>query len=483
MNKIKKNHKSSLYVSLIIFASFFMCIGYASVNSITLNLNAIGNVSTPKKLFIADVIVNENNQNSIVNLYDETFLDAKIELLDSESTVTLSITIKNNTNYDYSFVQVDYIFGNNTYDNENVIFDLIGLTKDDIIKSKESLTFDLVFKYDDLLNITSNILNCKLNFNFKNISGMPLGQLVLANETESTNNEDGLYSYQDIYYYSGSNVNNYIWYNCKNGFNSGENNCEIWRILDVESDGSVKIIKDDVLSQSTIASIETKTNFWHIQINADWKANNLINAGKIKYDAKGRRPVNTSLENSYCVSNQNGCNAFAANLTYGTFSNLNVDDDSSIKLYLENVYYEHALTESAKNAIKINEYNIGIIDINIGKDIDSIYSIERKIRSNSKIALLNVSSYMLASKNTSCRTNFLGSGCANDNWLKSNSQFVFLNGKVTSTTAQVFLEDTSGLIISRDADYDAYLRPVVTLKSNIIATGTGCDGDYYTLVG
>ena len=482
----RKKYKSRFYVILIIFASIFMSIGYAAINSVTLNLSGSSNVLAPNTLFISDIVINENNSSGVVNLYDETFLDTSITLNDDESTVTLTITIKNNSSYNYNFEEVEYSFGPLTYDNENITFDLVGLSKGDVIESTESLTFDIIFHYADLTNMTSNVLNCKINFNFKNVSGLPLKQLILSNETEPTNNEDGLYLYQDFYYYSGENVNNYIWFNCQDGYNSGSEYCELWRILTVEADGSVKIIKNDPVEQQTISSIETETGFWYGQFHSQdqYKVKNMMAAGKVVFDSRRRRPVSQLTEGtSYCLYASNGCNAFSSNLTIGSYLNLIVDSDSSIKTYLNDIYYEYLLTDSAKDALQISEYNIGVVDINIGKDIDSIYAIERNIKCNSKVALLNISNYVLASKNVNCRKNFLGSDCVNDNWLNSDIQYMFLNGKITNTNAQIFIHDTNGLLTTRDANFETFLKPVVTLKPTKLAIGTGTiDGNYYKIV-
>lgn len=478
---MKKKKKNIIYTTLIVFASIFMCIGYAAVNSVTLNLSGISSVILPKKLFIVDVTPNENNSTTTVNLFDETFLDTRVVLNSDNSSSTLSITIKNNTSYNYSFQQIDFEYGPETYDNENIIFELSGLEQEYEIESGDSITFDLIFKYDDLTNITSNILNCKLNFNFKNTSGMKLSQLVLENEPEPTNGEDGLYTYRNSHYYSGLNVNNYIWFNCQKGYNSGAEKCEVWRILDIEENGMVRIIKDTEVEQETIALLESDSNFWHNHINDDWKASNMIASGRVRYDAKGRRPIDPLLENSYCITGSNGCNAFTSNMISRAFTNYNVDGESSIKLFLEDLYYEKVLTDSAKDAHQKSEYNIGIIDINTGKTLDSVYDAEKAIVCNSEVGLLNVSDYILASKNSNCRTNFLVDDCANDNWLKHDKEYIFLNGKVTNTNAQIFLNDTSGKIMSRDANYDAYLRPVITLRANVLATGTGTEEDYYRL--
>ena len=75
-------------------------------------------------------------------------------------------------------------------------------------------------------NITNNVLNNKIKFIFRNTSAMPFNDLILLNEEDSLNNGDGLHSYnENKYYYSGINVNNYVWYNCKENYDErNENN-------------------------------------------------------------------------------------------------------------------------------------------------------------------------------------------------------------------------------------------------------------------
>ena len=101
----REKYKSRFYVTLIIFASIFMSIGYAAINSVTLNLSGSSSVLAPNTLFISNIVINENNSSGVVNLYDEMFLDTSITLNDNQSTVTLSITIKNN-----SFIKSPHLY-------------------------------------------------------------------------------------------------------------------------------------------------------------------------------------------------------------------------------------------------------------------------------------------------------------------------------------------------------------------------------------
>ena len=61
----KRKFKSSFIATLIIIASFFMAVGYSSINSIVLDLEGKVTIITTKKLHILDAeIVNENNASS-----------------------------------------------------------------------------------------------------------------------------------------------------------------------------------------------------------------------------------------------------------------------------------------------------------------------------------------------------------------------------------------------------------------------------------
>ena len=78
------------------------------------------------------------------------------------------------------------------------------------------------------------LFNESLSINATGIIGAPPGkrfsEVILSNETPTLNTQDGLYNYGSKYYYSGQTVNNYVSYNE-----------EIWRIVSIEEDGSIKI--------------------------------------------------------------------------------------------------------------------------------------------------------------------------------------------------------------------------------------------------
>lgn len=355
---------------LLMISTLFLSVGYAAINSITLDISGLVSSEPRGKLYISNVNSISSNSSSSVNLTSGTFLDSTITLSTDntiDSYLTFEITLHNNTNYTYQYVNTNYILGNNTYDNENIVFTLNNLDENTILNPKSSHVFTITYRYNNSDNITNNVLNNKIKFIFRNTSAMPFNDLILLNEEDSLNNGDGLHSYnENKYYYSGINVNNYVWYNCKENYDEGNENCELWRIVSLNEDNSVKIIKADVVEQTVISQLESSTGFWLSNTSEYITNNKIIPTGKIIFDHKTRRPLDKTLANSYCSDSYNGCNAYCSdnNLLSGSYNSLVVDSDSLMRLYLENIYYQYALTVSAKEHLKNHKIDIGLVETN-----------------------------------------------------------------------------------------------------------------------
>jgi len=318
-----------------------------------------------------------------------------------------------------------------------------------------------------ILSMGYALFNESLSFNATGIVGPPTGgklwEIVINNEYPTLNTGDGLYSYNSKYYFSGSDVNNYV------SFND-----EVWRIVSVEADGGVKIIKDSVVDVNKIALIESNSNFWFNNTN-DNTRKKIISEGKVPFDFKGRRPGDTSSTTNYCIASYNGCNAYDV----GNYFDLTVTMESLMKIYLEDYYFVN-MTPVARNQVQNYQLNIGVVETN--KKIDVVLSSEQTNKITSYIGLLNISDYVYASLDTTCKNSFDKDVCVNSNWLFLDGyQFFILNGKKTSTNAQVWTIGTTGKIVSQDANNMFYLRPVVVLNKDVTATGSGTIDDMYIL--
>ena len=185
---------------------------------------------------------------------------------------------------------------------------------------------------------------------------------------------DGLYEDQyetGRYIYRGSEPNNYIQFNN-----------ELWRIVAKETDGTYKIIRDELLPQNEGYTF-------------------------MAYDVANHRLTEN---NTYCTNPRRGCGVFAA--VSGTFQTPNgnysgtVTEDSSIKEYLNNTYYP-TLTGIAKTQVQNHAFNIGsvqVLDVSGNDSIAKNIAGEKMYKWTGNVGLINVSDVLKASTNTACKS-------------------------------------------------------------------------------
>ena len=170
-NKKRRLFQYKIFPVLIVIVTLFMGIGYAAVNSISLDITGRALAKGQSGIYITNVSYSENENANVndskINNYYQTMLDSTISLSSTSvsSSITYEITVYNSTFDDYYFK--DTLFSDEFYDNKDITFELVGLKKGDILKGGASKTFYIKFKYvDTLTNITNNILNSYLNFKF-----------------------------------------------------------------------------------------------------------------------------------------------------------------------------------------------------------------------------------------------------------------------------------------------------------------------------
>lgn len=173
-NKITKSRTILL---LFCLATLFIGIGYASINSVTLDIKGTAIAKQMEGIIITDVKYTSNNnaneQDSKINKYYQTVLDSSIVLskTDTSSSITYEIVIYNNTSTEAYFDQVTFL--DEFYDNELITYSLTGITAGDCINPYTSKSFFITFKYKEgITNIINNVLNSYLNFKFKKPGNM-----------------------------------------------------------------------------------------------------------------------------------------------------------------------------------------------------------------------------------------------------------------------------------------------------------------------
>jgi len=169
-------------------------------------------------------------------------------------------------------------------------------------------------------------INVRGNIGIKKITPSDL-------KNEIVTSGDGLYKDANIenrYYYRGANPNNYITFNN-----------ETWRIVSLENDGTLKIIKNDSI-------------------------------GNFAYDNAEARYSTVSTD--FCTS-ASGCKLWGSKTTTLNYSEAQVsaipleiykttynlpDKEASLNTYLNTTYYSN-LNETSKELINNHIWNIGLI--------------------------------------------------------------------------------------------------------------------------
>ena len=306
----------------------------------------------------------------------------------------------------------------------------------------------------------STTLNLKAKGNVKELPGTEIGGIKVNTVTEG----DGLYkdSYESgRYIYRGSNPNNYIMFNG-----------EMWRIIAKETDGTYKIIRNEVLE------------------------------GRAFDESNHRSTAN----NTYCKSPSLGCGVYAA--VSGEFSSPSgsqkgtVTEDSSIKIYLNDDYYVNNINETAKEQMTSHIFNIGAVEhlINSGAEADSIeknIAGEKMYQWTGNVGLANASDILRASTNplcTSATTSISDTDACNSNYLLDRgtasyiqywtiNAYAYESGGDSPDAWYGYVSSSHAYLYSTSADnpYSAP-RPVVFLKAETTLSGEGTQSNPYIIV-
>lgn len=213
MKKMKKQYKikdskvllNYLLTSCIIFSICLLSVGYASITSTTLDLEVSVSSNKYMEIFISGVKLASNigadlGKSKIVS-YKNTMLHSDIYLstTDSNSSITYTVTIYNNSDAAKEFMGVSFLEEN--YSNKAIDFKLDGLAKGDHIHKGEQVTFNITFYYKDTTDLTNNRLNSYLNFDFDYYFDE-------AGDVDVIINEDGSYNFAGVTPDNPENLNN-----------------------------------------------------------------------------------------------------------------------------------------------------------------------------------------------------------------------------------------------------------------------------------
>ena len=204
----------------------------------------------------------------------------------------------------------------------------------DPLLATESKTFQVKVYWDASVDFNETNMQKEIEITLtyeQSDNGVPLppkpgeGESIGGQNVEVVTSGDGLYEdqYEDgRYIYRGSNPDNYIQFNN-----------ELWRIVAKETDGTYKIVRDELLPQNEGYTF-------------------------MAYDEANHRSYEN---NTYCTQPSYGCGVYAA--VSGTFQTPNgnysgtVTEESSIKECLDHTYYP-SLNGTAETQVQSHAFHI-----------------------------------------------------------------------------------------------------------------------------
>lgn len=453
-----------IYLIFIIFSFIFISIGYA-INSSHLNILSSVDIASQDGIFITECVYDSSNnanilESKVVSFYGTT-INFKVVLSDSnDSFIRYKIRIYNKNNFVYKFQNV--IYADAFYDNQNIVFGLTNLDESTKIDPNSFIDFFITFSYKDTYE--SNILNAFIGFNFKMDKTymentlinnyVPSGNVDDINylDIESMSNEQrkekfgNISTEKEIYTIKGINNktviilrgnynDNYVLFG---GFR--------WRILQIDENGNLRLILDDVINNLT-----SKFN--------DSSSSDTVELSKdiLSYGSSKIKPI---LDNW-----------FQNNLSYS---------DKIVKSSFCTNFDYYSRTSSGTNAV-VNYFQSYE---NIGQDSNNYSPLlycPSKYIINENIGLISADEIVLAggSYKKSNSSYFLYNSSIPDYYWTLSPAYYDPNQK----NGNVFIVDKNGSITDWTRNLltnDYYLRPVITINGNFEMIGDGTVNNPYT---
>ena len=442
-----------------------MGVGYAAFQS-QLKISGTSNVTSNWSVKITDIqskIVSGTPTNASSPTHTDTTATFSTTLTSPGDTMQYDVTVSNEGNIDAKLDKITIPESTNPA----IGFEVSGIEEGSLLEAKQTALLTVIVKYNDVTEQPSDLtadLEVTLDYSQAPEGYVPPAPsgIIGGQKVELVESGEGLY--EDSYeagrlIYRGQNPDNYITFNG-----------ETWRIIAKETDGTYKIIRNDVLANRP-------------------------------FDNKNRTASST-----YCTS-ASGCGVYAA--VEGTFSSPSgsqsgtVTEDSSIKLYLNDDYYVNNINATAKEQMTSHSFNIGAVERldQSGAEADSIeknIAGEKMYQWTGNVGLANVSDILKASTNplcTSATTSYSDTDACNSNYLldkgSASSLFYWTINAYSSESGGYSHRVWRGYVFSSTAHVindNAYAgstyapRPVVFLKSSTTLSGSGTLEDPFTIV-
>ena len=234
-----------------------MGVGYAAFAT-QLKINGTANIDSNWNVRITNIqstVQSGSATNAVEPSYTDTTATFKTNLVSPGDSMKYDITVSNEGSIDAVLESIEV----NTGENEAITFETSGIENGDKLEASQTDILTVIVSYNS--SVTSQPENTNstitVTLNYKQDDGTvvpptPTGPTIGGQPVEIVESGDGLYAgeYESgKYIYKGTNPNNYITFNN-----------ETWRIISVEADGTIKIMRNESIGDRAFDS--GNSNAW-----------------------------------------------------------------------------------------------------------------------------------------------------------------------------------------------------------------------------
>ena len=459
-----KNNKSILIGGLLAVV-VIMAVGYAAFAS-SLKISGTSNISTSWNISITDITASNKVGSASVSgtpSYDGLTATFNTNLVLPGDSITYNIKVENKGNLNAKLNKIALKKDNNSA----ILFETSGIKEGDVLKQGAYTTLSIKVTYSNSVTSQPTNLDASLTVTLDFVqsdgsSGSTGGDTSNAAaemlKAKVVTSGDGLYTDSTEagrYIYRGASPDNYI----KLG-------SDMYRIIAVESDNTIKVIKNGSIRNMTFDTADSCGEVAYVtpknktKISTDGNSTTYEIDGGIYTAAPG---VGTG-----------GCNRWSRR--------------ADLNVYLNDTWYN---TLKYSNLITSHTWNVGAVN---GEETNLQISVnEEKTETwDGKIGLMNVTDYVKASTNSACTSvnaYYNTSSCYNNsathNWIfagpAAKSRSWTIAPYSASNARSVFFVNNDGSLLRYNASTSNGTAPVLYLSSDISLEGDGTSNSPYTV--
>ncbi len=483
-----KNNKNILIGGLLAVI-VVMAVGYAAFAS-SLKISGTSNISTTWDVEITDITTSNKVGSASVKeqpTFEKLTATFSTNLVSPGDSITYNIKVENKGSLDAKLNKITLT----KEDNPAVLFETKGLKEGGVLRKGESAILNVSVTYNSKITSQPTKLDASLTatLDFTQSDGtsdIPItsnGKSIDDLKTLATTSGDGLYkdtTEAGRYVYRGANPNNYITLGT-----------DTYRIISVESDNTLKVIKNGSIGNKVF----------------DPGYSTSITGVTGSNSTDGTRYSSTSADYCYVskASSYLGCNVWGSKTTTLDTNGKNVtqmprtvdgtlkdlpEKEAYLNTYLNNDWY-NSLSSNVQNIVVSHMFNVGVTKKD-ETNLSNTISQEQTYKWKGKVGLMNQSDYVKASTNSAC-TNVnaysVTSSCYNNsdthNWIYAGPAAKSFSWTIapssSSNVSLVFNVGSGGNLIYNFALNSFGAAPVLYLSSDISLEGDGTSDSPYTV--